>query len=79
MHYSFEVSGGSQVGPSSSVQIDTLKRLSRMLGLARCGGRVNAILDKCLMLSEIGVSGPDNESRVYPRQSMQGLVPWDLD
>lgn len=70
MHYSFKVSGGSQVGPSLSVQTDTLKRLSRMLGLARRGGRVNAILDKCLMLSEIGVSGPDNESSEYTHASL---------
>lgn len=60
MHYSCKVSGGSQVGPSLSVQIYALKRLSRLLGLARRGGRVNAILDRCLvlLLSEIGVPVP---------------------
>ena len=45
MHYSCKVSGGSQVGPSLSVQIYTSKRLSRALGLARRGGIVNAIPD----------------------------------
>lgn len=67
MHYSSKVSGGSQVDPSLSVHIYTLERLHRMLGLARRGGRVNAILDKYLLLSEIGVIGLDNESYAYPR------------
>lgn len=62
MHYSSKVSGGSQIGPSLSVQMCMLGRLNRILGLARRGGRVNAILDKYLMLSEIAVMGPDNES-----------------
>ena len=78
MHYSCKVSGGSRVGPSLSIQIYTTKRLSRTLGLARRGdsemGSVNAILDKCMILSETGVIGPDNESNTYPHQSMQGLV-----
>ena len=73
MHYSCKVSGGSQVGPSLDVQIYTVKRLSRTLGLARRGDSVNAILDKCLILSEIGVTGPDDELKAYPRQPMQGL------
>ena len=78
MHCSCKVNGGSQVGPSLlSVQTGVLKRLSRILGLARRRGRVNAILDKCLMLSELGVTGPYNESYVYPRQYMQGLMPYD--
>ncbi len=58
MHCSCKVSGGSQVGPSLSVETGTLKRLSRELGLAPRRGRVNAILDKCLLLSELGVTGP---------------------
>ena len=57
MHCSYKVSGGSQVGPSLSVETGMLKRLSRILGLARRRGRVNAILDKCLVLSELGVTG----------------------
>lgn len=80
MHYSCEASGGSQVGPSLSVQIYTLKRLSMMLGLARRGGSINAILDKCLiqLLSEIGVPVPVPGSTSTPRQthaSMHGTAP----
>lgn len=75
MHYSCTVNGGSHVGLSLSVQRYTLKRLSRLLGLARRRGKVNAILDKCLMLSEIGVIGSDYTSRAYPRQCIQGSVP----
>lgn len=62
-------------GPSLSVQIYTLKRLSRILGLAWRGGGVNAILDKFLVLSEIGVIGSDDESNADPRRYVQGLVP----
>ncbi len=79
MHYSCEVNGGSQVGPSLSVQIHALKRLSRILGLARRAGSVNAILDKCLTLSKLGVTGLCKESKEYPRQSMQGLLPRDFE
>lgn len=51
MHYSCTVNGGSHVGLSLSVQRYTLKRLSRLLGLARRRGKVNAILDKCANVS----------------------------
>lgn len=59
MHYSCTVSGGSQVGPSSSGHRFTSERLSRLLGLAWRGGKVNAILDKCVLLSELAVIGSD--------------------
>ena len=76
MHYSCKVNGGSQVGPSLSVQIYTSMRLRRTLGLARRGDGVNAILDKCMILSEIGVTGPVRETKAYfyPRPSIQGSV-----
>ena len=61
MHYSCKMSGGSQVGPSLSVQIYTSKRLSRIFGLAQRGDGVNAILDKGLMLSELGVTDLNNQ------------------